>query len=102
MLAEFGVSSYTLSDRADANLLNIFLFGIGRFGIRQAERYRSDLHDCFTLLARHPQAGRLSPSVRKGVRRHEHASHVILYRETADGIVILAVLHQRQLRGLRL
>ncbi|MDP3897754.1 MAG: type II toxin-antitoxin system RelE/ParE family toxin [Mesorhizobium sp.] len=96
------MSRFTVSPRARGQLRDIYIFGIARFGMDQAERYRSGLEDCFAILARHPRAGRLSPSVRKGVRRHEHASHVILYRETSDGIVILAVLHPRQLRGLKL
>lgn len=96
------MSCYHVSRRADAHLLAIYVYGRKYFGRPQAITYQQELEDCFAMLARHPQAGRLSPSVRKGVRRHEHASHMILRRETADGIAILAVLHQRQLRGLRL
>lgn len=36
------------------------------------------------------------------MRRHEHGSHVILYREEKDGVLIVAVLHSRSIRGLKL
>jgi toxin ParE1/3/4 len=97
-----GVSEYRLSARADANLRDIYLLGIEQFGRRHAEKYRLGLDACFAMLARHPKAGRTSPTVRPGLRRHEHGSHVILYRENTDHVLIIAVLHSRSIRGLKL
>lgn len=97
-----GVSEYRLSARAGVNLRDIYLFGIETFGRRQAEKYRLGLEACFEMIARHPQIGRRSPTVRPGVRRHEHGSHVILYREEPDSVLIVAVLHGRSIRGLKL
>ena len=37
-----------------------------------------------------------------GHRRHEHKSHVILYEPTDDGVLILAVVHGRSVRRLKL
>ncbi|MFH1793784.1 MAG: type II toxin-antitoxin system RelE/ParE family toxin [Pseudomonadota bacterium] len=96
------MSEVRLSKRAGANLRDIYLFGIEQFGRRQAEKYRLELDECFAMLARHPRIGRTSQSIRAGVRRHEHGSHVILYREENDGILIVAVLHSRSIRGLKL
>lgn len=96
------MSEYRLSVRAAANLRDIYLFGIETFGRRQAEKYRLGLEACFEMISRHPKIGRTSPTVRPGVRRHEHGSHVILYRENADHVLIIAVLHGRSIRGLKL
>ena len=96
------MSEVRLSGRAEANLRDIYLFGIEQFGRRQAEKYRLELDACFAMLARHPKSGRTSPTIRPGMRRHEHGSHVILYREEKDGILIVAILHSRSIRGLRL
>jgi toxin ParE1/3/4 len=96
------VSSYRLTARADNELLDIYLYGIEQFGLRQAERYKLSLDECFSMLAGHPRMGRISPTVRPGIRRHEHGSHVILYQEETDHVLIVAVLHSRNLHGLKL
>ena len=96
------MSEYRISKRAIANLNDIYLFGIDRFGRPRALAYQVELESTFAMLARHPRIGRTSQSIRAGVRRHEHDSHVILYREGNDGILIVAVLHSRSIRGLKL
>jgi toxin ParE1/3/4 len=96
------VTSYRISRRANANLTDIYVFGVQHFGRPQALAYQVELEDCFAMLARHPKGCRTSPTIRPGLRRHEHGSHVILYREEKDGILIVAVLHSRSIRGLRL
>ena len=40
--------------------------------------------------------------IRPGVRRHEHASHVILYESVGTGVLILALVHRRSVRRLTL
>lgn len=96
------MSEYRISKRAIANLNDIYLFGIDRFGRPRALAYQVELEATFAMLARHPRIGRTSPTIRPGLRRHEHGSHVILYREEVDGVLIVTVLHARQVRGLKL
>ena len=101
--AEPGVSNYQLTVRAQRHLQAIFEFSIERFGERQADKYRASLLACFDLLAENPKLGRLSPTIRPGMRRHEHGSHVIIFREEVDArIVIGAILHKRQMLALKL
>lgn len=47
-----------LSERASAELLNIYLEGIRLFGPLQADRYIDSLQQCFDLLAANPRMGR--------------------------------------------
>lgn len=94
--------SYTLTKRAEDDLLALFLDGIEMFGLMQAQRYKDELEHCFQLIASRPQMGRPAPSIGAGVRRHEHQSHVILYEETGRTIVILAVVPARSIRLLKL
>lgn len=91
-----------LSDRARRDLLDIYLYGIEQFGAGQAEIYRQSMESCFETLLRHPKLGRLAPAVGQGVRRHEHGSHVILYEEGSDHILVLTVLHARMRIGINL
>ncbi|WP_274533534.1 MULTISPECIES: hypothetical protein [unclassified Methylobacterium] len=46
--------------------------------------------------------GRPAHRLAEGVRRHEFESHVILYEEIPDGVLILALVHGRSVRGLAL
>jgi toxin ParE1/3/4 len=39
--------------------------------------------------------GRQIDQIRPGYFRYEHASHSIFYRLTANGIMVMRVLHQR-------
>ena len=94
------MASVELSDRAAADLLAIYLEGIRHFGPRQADRYLDELDACFHLLADNPRMGRSTESLGQGLRRHEHGSHVIFYELMEQDILIIAILHSRQLPDL--
>lgn len=96
------MTEYRLSERADADLSSIFVYGFEQFGERQAARYFEELKGVFDKLAQFRKMGRRADSIRNGLRRHEHGSHVIFYVEESEGIVIVAVVHARSLRGLDL
>jgi toxin ParE1/3/4 len=49
------------------------------------------------MLADNPALGRVSDDVRPGLRRMEHGRHVVFYRESAGGILVSRILHQRML-----
>lgn len=89
-----------LSNRAAADLLDIYVHGVRQFGLKQSDLYLDGLERCFSLIAENPEMGRRADRVGEGVRRHEHQSHVVFYEMTALGILILAVLHARQLPDL--
>ena len=96
------MAAYRVSSRADADLLDIYLFGAAQFGRLQAIEYQMSFEHCFELLAENPRMGRRSPTIQPGLRRHEHGSHVILYKEETDHILIVAVVHGRSTHGLKL
>lgn len=93
--------AYRLYERASRDSMDIYLFGIEYFGLRQAS-YLDELEDCFALLADNPRMGRPAERLGHGVRRHEHGSHVILYRIMQDGILVLALVHGRNVEDLEL
>ncbi|MCO6177530.1 type II toxin-antitoxin system RelE/ParE family toxin [Ciceribacter sp. RN22] len=96
------MSRYRLTERAEADLLSLFLDGLEWFGLRQARRYKTELEHCFQLLAENPQMGRLVESIGPAVRRHVHQSHVILHEIGDSGILILAIVPARSVRKLKL
>ncbi len=91
--------AYRLTRRAEADLADIFERSFASFGPRQAERYRDGLKACFDLIGDNPEIGRLV-RIRPGLRRHEHGRHVIFYRESAAGVLVVTVLHERRLPDL--
>lgn len=74
-------------------MLAIYLFGAERFGRAQAVAYQEQLEQCFDLLAENPRMGRLAPALGSRIRRHEHGSYVVLYRDEDDHVLVLAVIH---------
>jgi len=78
------------------------VYGGQQFGEAQAEHYHRDLAACFELLAAQPRMGREAKAIGAGIRRHEHGSHVILYEESGEGVLILALVHERSVRRLKL
>jgi toxin ParE1/3/4 len=96
------VNKHRLSQRADRDLRDIYLYGVENFGLAQAERYRLELDGCFGMLSEFPRMGRLSDTIRAGLRRHEHGSHVVIYKEQPDHVLIVAVVHGRSVKGLKL
>ncbi len=94
------MSSYNLTERADADLFELTLYGMKQFGSRQAEAYAAGLEHIFQLIADTPHMGRKADSIRPGVRRHEHGSHIILYEEAPSGITVLAIVHKSNVKRL--
>lgn len=87
---------FSLTPDADEDVIGIQFESINRFGVRQARRYRTELLDCFALLASHPKMARERTEFDPPFRAHFDGSHVIAYVETDDGILILRVFHARQ------
>ncbi|TFF18407.1 type II toxin-antitoxin system RelE/ParE family toxin [Jiella endophytica] len=91
---------FRLARRAEEDITEIFAFGYGLFGEAQADAYADGMFHVFALLADNPRMGRPAKTIAPGVRRHEYRSHVILYEEAPDGVMILAVVHGRSVAGL--
>ena len=95
------MGEYRLTQDADDDLLNMFIYGFETFGLAQAEAYREGMTQCFELLADTPRLGRKADQFSPGARRHEHARHVIFYEEQPDGVLIIGIVHERSIRTLR-
>jgi toxin ParE1/3/4 len=95
------MNEYRLTNDADADLLELFVYGLETFGPIQAETYRDSLTRCFELIADNPKMGRKADELAPGARRHEHARHVVFYDEQPYGVLITAIIHERSIRKLR-
>ncbi|MDE1992953.1 MAG: type II toxin-antitoxin system RelE/ParE family toxin [Rhizobiaceae bacterium] len=96
------MARYELSARANGEFREIYLDGIEKFGLLQADRYLDELIHCFELLADNPFMGRKAEAIAATARRHEHKSHIILYEETDYGAIIQAIVPSRSIVRLKL
>lgn len=88
---------YTLSRKAEDDVIAIFVYGAERFGIDQAERYHDLLEKTFRFLAENPEAARGRTEITPPVRIHPFESHIVIYTIDDNGdIFVLRVRHGRE------
>ncbi|KIT15328.1 type II toxin-antitoxin system RelE/ParE family toxin [Jannaschia aquimarina] len=90
---------WTLTQRAEGDLADIWRFGVRKWSIEQADRYQDAILDVLDMLGRHPGIAPRRDHLLPGLRAFPHASHVIFYRATdpdRGGIEILRIGHGRQ------
>ncbi|MGY3616344.1 type II toxin-antitoxin system RelE/ParE family toxin [Bradyrhizobium sp. USDA 10063] len=90
------MAEYRLSDRARADLIDIYDFTESRFGAYQADAYYAGLLRSFGLLADFPLIGQPVDELAAGYRRFRFQSHLIFYTTQADQVEIRAILHGAQ------
>jgi toxin ParE1/3/4 len=91
------VAALRFSRRAESDLLSIGNFTLRTWGKAQTIRYLTEFEVCCQKLADNPALGRNCDYIRSGLRRMEHGSRVVFYRQQRDGILISRILHQRML-----
>lgn len=88
---------YRLTRKADADVVDIYLYGARTFGTAQAERYHEGLVRAFGQIAADPHLARERTDLTPPVRLSGYESHVIIYRiEPNRDILIVRILHGRQ------
>lgn len=93
MQGRFPITRYRTTQAADEDLIQMFLDGILKFGVPQAQRYREAIEYVFELIADSPRLGR-KVSGRDTRRRFHHGRHIIVYSIGAkDQITIERVFH---------
>jgi len=86
---------YKTTPEADNDLIGIYIRGFKKFGERQAEKYFSELENCFQILSETPLICRERTEFTPPVRIHHHGRHLIVYIIRGDLILIVRVLHDR-------
>ncbi len=86
-----------LSPAARVDIASIANYGATEFGIIAADQYREALEEKLRLIADFPEVGATDPMLGKGVRGLTAMSHRIIYRITKNNLLILRILHLRQL-----
>jgi toxin ParE1/3/4 len=87
------MAEYRLSQRARADLIDIYDFTEGKFGAYQAEAYHAGLIRSLGLIADFPLIGQTVDELASGYRRFRFQSHLIFYTVQPDHVEIRAVVH---------
>ena len=80
---------------ADADLIDLFVYGAQQFGVSKAEAYFRDIGKAQEFLAENPFLGHEREEFEPPVRIHSHKRHLIIYTIEVDYIQIVRVLHHR-------
>lgn len=89
------MKAYRLTPAAQRDLSEIWDFTEGRWDIRQAEKYITEIRAAIERIATDPERGRTCDEIREGYRRYGIGSHLVFYVETATSVDIIRILHQR-------
>lgn len=90
------MGTFTLTQKARADLKSISAYTQRKWGRDQRRIYAKQFDDVFHLLARNPEAGQSCDFIKSGYRRFPCASHVVFYRSRSESMIeIVRILHKR-------
>ena len=88
--------SYKLNIQAEKDLARIFEYGMGRFGLLQANKYYDMLFDCFSKIASNPYLFPEAIRFRQGYRYCVCGVDTIFYKINANEIEIMAIIGRQK------
>lgn len=86
--------TYTYSNLAEQDLIDIYLYSARTWGQKQADSYDAGLKHTIDMLVDSPNIGRDCDDIKVGYRRFEHKHHIIFYRQRKTDILIVRILHE--------
>ena len=89
------VRTFRLTPAAQRDLASIWDYTLERWDETQAETYVLEIKSAIERIAEQPTRGRAVDEIRPGYRRYAIGSHLIFFVETASGVDVIRVLHQR-------
>ncbi len=90
--------SLNISSAAEADLLNIYFYGVSMFGEAQAEKYYNELQDYFEFIAQNPYSFVQVNHIKKDYRRGVYKSHSIYYKINDKDVIIVSVVSQQDVK----
>lgn len=89
------MTRYRLTPAAQRDLSSIWDYPEERGSTRQAETYVLKMRAAIERIADDRRRGRTCEEIRPSCRRYGIGSHVLFYMESADGVDVIRILHQR-------
>ncbi|SEB21436.1 type II toxin-antitoxin system RelE/ParE family toxin [Paraburkholderia sartisoli] len=86
---------YVLSPAAEHDLDDIWDYTVDRWGDAQAERYILNIESTVQSLVDGTQPGLSAEGIRKGYRKALVGMHVVFFRQSAELVEVIRILHQQ-------
>ena len=86
------MANYVLTGMAERDVENIAQYTLEEFGLAQAEKYLSGLHQALCTLAEYPTIGSNQNHIKVNSRRYVYRSHSIYYLQQDHTVVIFRIL----------
>lgn len=88
--------TYRLSRAADHDLYTLYLDGLKKHGLLQADSYYDELLRTLDILAGNPEMARVRYELRPPVRIHPHKEHLIIYDIDESGDIFIVRIPSRK------
>ena len=87
------MAGFVLSGDAETDMLEIGRYTEKQWDAAQRRKYLEALDNRFSVLAESPDLGRLRNELGTGYRSFREGRHVIFYKRSSTGIIVIRVLH---------
>lgn len=82
------------SKQADKDIENIHEYTYINFGQKQAQFYSANLFNKIQSIVTNEIRGRKASFIKQDMRKLEVGSHIVLYKEQSNSILIVRILHK--------
>lgn len=90
------MGSFTLTQKARADLKSIAIYTQRKWGKEQRRIYTRQFDDSFKMLSETPSVGHKCDFIKQGYRKFPVTSHIVFYhRKNQSEIEIIRILHKR-------
>lgn len=94
------MGNYTLSKQVKEDLIRIHHYGIGKFGMAQADKYFKSMEKYFETISQRPYSFESVDYIKVGYRRCVRGSDTIYFRVIEEKVEIMAIIGSQDLSGL--
>ncbi|MEH8017248.1 type II toxin-antitoxin system RelE/ParE family toxin [Rheinheimera muenzenbergensis] len=88
---------YRLSNSADQDFFDVYVYGVQTFGVKQADSYTAGMQIRFQEIADAPRLYQAVDNIRPGYRRSVYGVHAIYYRQDGADVLIVRILRAQNL-----
>jgi toxin ParE1/3/4 len=94
------MAKYRLSNEAKEDLIRIHHYGVGKFGMSQADKLFDTFFEYFEIIAERPFSFEPADHIKKGYRRCVCGSDSIYYRLNIDVVEIMAIIGRQDIGNI--
>lgn len=94
------MANYRLSNTAKNDLIRIHHYGVGKFGMTQADKYFESFFDYFDIITQRPYSFEAVDHIKPGYRRCVCGVDSIYYRIVDKTVEIMAIIGRQDMHNI--